>query len=179
MKNKIVIEGSVAYISITQGFTSVIDKSDVELISKHRWRALVTRRKDGPIRAVYVVTSARRDDGTWKTICLHRLLMNPPDDMDVDHASGDGLDNRRCNLRICSHTNNIRNQRLRSNNTSGYKGVNLCKDRAGNNWHAQIWHDNKKINLGYYSTPELAAHAYNVAVVELFGAFARPNQLAR
>jgi len=89
----------------------------------------------------------------------------------VDHINGFGLDNRRSNLRASDYATNATNQRIRKNNTSGYKGV----ARNGRGWRALIQKDGHKTHLGTFATPELAALAYDQAAIELFGEFARPN----
>lgn len=91
----------------------------------------------------------------------------------IDHINGDPHDNRLANLRVCSQQQNSFNARLRSDNTSGIKGVYYRKDRG--RWAAQIHHNGKKKSLGCYPTAELAAAAYDKAAKETFGEFASPN----
>lgn len=104
---------------------------------------------------------------------LHVLIMQPPAGMDVDHRNGNGLDNRRANLRVTTHALNCANSRKRTTNTSGFKGVSF--DRRRGNWRAYIVKDYKQRGLGRFSTPEAAAAAYDAAAVALFGEFARTN----
>jgi len=89
----------------------------------------------------------------------------------VDHRNGDGLDNRRQNLRPANDSKNQMNARMRSDNPSGFKGV--CADR--HRWMARIQLDGRRTYLGYFATPQEAARAYDAAAVELFGEYARPN----
>jgi hypothetical protein len=86
----------------------------------------------------------------------------------VDHINGDPLDNRKVNLRICTHAENMHNQRLPKNNTSGLKGASW----DGKHWVAQIGFGGKVRKLGKFSTPEEAHAAYCKAAVELHGEFA-------
>lgn len=102
---------------------------------------------------------------------MHSFIM---DGVGVDHINGDGLDNRRSNLRFANQSQNMANQRLRSDNTSGYKGVTGPRGKAGV-WMAQIYHRGRNKNLGYYATAEAAARVYDAAARETFGEFARPN----
>lgn len=102
---------------------------------------------------------------------LHRVIMGNPDGV-VDHINGNSLDCRKENLRVCSQADNARNRGIGSNNKSGYKGVFLAQ---GKYWAASIVKDRKKIHIGYYKTPELAALAYNKKATELYGEFANLN----
>lgn len=103
---------------------------------------------------------------------LHRVIMNAPPGVEVDHINGDTLDNRRCNLRFATSTQQKCNQRPRGG-TSKYKGVGWHKrDRK---WRAQITYHGKQISLGYFDGELGAAFAYDVAARILFGEFARLN----
>ena len=104
---------------------------------------------------------------------MHRVILKTPKGMDTDHRNGDGLDNRRCNLRICTKSQNSINRKMQSNNTSGYRGVYWHK--RDKKWLAHIKIDGKKINFGYCSTKEQAAEAYNEAAKKHYGEFARLN----
>ena len=106
-----------------------------------------------------------------KVISLHRFLLNAPETMTVDHISGDTLDNRKVNLRICTKQNNSCNRKLYINNTSGYKGVCYRKDIG--KWRASIDFNNKRIRLGYFNTPEEAHTAYCEASKKYHGEFGR------
>lgn len=94
-------------------------------------------------------------------------------ELQVDHANGNGLDNRRSNLRLCKKLENSRNTKIRTDNTSGYKGVTFKK--ANNKFRAFIYTNYKQIHLGYFSTAKEAALAYNQKALELFGEFAKLN----
>ena len=99
-----------------------------------------------------------------KTIYMHKLIMGTPDDMDTDHlyqVSNGICDNRKSNLKIKTHQENMFNCILSKNNTSGYMGVDYRKDRGL--WRARIKVDDKEIYLGQYNTPEEAAIAYQKA----------------
>ena len=99
--------------------------------------------------------------------------MVTPKGMATDHINGDGLDNRKQNLRICTHAENLRNRRLGKNNTSGYKGVSWHK--LHKLWYAHISHNKKLMSLGYFKDKEEAAKAYDRKAIELFGEFAKLN----
>jgi hypothetical protein len=99
--------------------------------------------------------------------------MNTPEGMDTDHKNRDTLDNRKSNLRICSHQLNHGNRTKQSNNSSGYKGVLWHKQRS--KWWARIQIKGKQISLGCYRDKDDAARAYDYAALKYFGEFARFN----
>jgi hypothetical protein len=93
----------------------------------------------------------------------------------IDHINGNKIDNRLSNLRECSNAENIRNQRIHSNNSSGYKGVYWHK--ACQKWVAQIGVDRKIHSLGVFDTAENAAIAYDAAAKSHHGEFAKLNHV--
>ena len=103
---------------------------------------------------------------------LHRLVMNCLDDnFDVDHIHGDAtrFDNRKSNLRICTHQENIRNCKVSKNNTSGVAGISW--DKKSQKWFAYIWIDYKRISLGYHNNFEDAVKVRKEAEEKYFGEF--------
>lgn len=111
-----------------------------------------------------------------KTTYLHRLILNAPYGLEVDHINGDGMDNRRHNLRLVNRWQNEANKDKPSHNTSGYKGVSRYLKNKIRPWTAYIEYD-KKIHLGYFATKEEAAHVYNQFAEQLFGQYARLNKI--
>jgi len=89
---------------------------------------------------------------------------------DVDHINGDRTDNRICNLRLSTRSENLRNKKKFPRNTSGYVGVSFFKER--NNWNAKIGVNGKYINLGYFKTKEDAAKARAKAELKYWGEYA-------
>jgi hypothetical protein len=165
------IDGNVAYIPLTQGYEAIIDASDVEGVADALWFASVSRKKDGSIRTVY----AARHFGprsNVKTIPLHREIMNAPDGLEVDHIDGDGLNNRRSNLRLATRAENVRNMRLPSHNTSGHKGVRWKASER--RWQAFIKVDGKVKWLGSHRCKTSAVLAYAKASREFHKEFGRP-----
>jgi len=103
----------------------------------------------------------------------HRLVMGEPKGMQIDHINGNGLDNRKCNLRICTRAENRRNTKLLRTNKSGYIGVHFNKRQK--RWIAQIQLNRKTKHLGSFtSAREAAIHRDSVARV-MFGEYARLN----
>lgn len=148
-------------IKLTQGKYALVDDDDFEWLSKYKW-CYCNR---------YAIRQPSRKLGKRKLIQMHKEIMNTPDNLNTDHINGNGLDNRKCNLRICTHQQNLFNQKRRSNNVSGYKGIR--PDKYG--WEAVIGYNYKTITLGIYATPEEAAQAYDKKAIKLFGNFAKLN----
>lgn len=97
---------------------------------------------------------------------LHRFIMNAPKGKYVDHINHNTLDNRKCNLRVCSNSDNVRNGKPRVNNTTGYNGVHYRKDR--NRYVATIKVNYKSINLGSFIKLEDAVKARKDAEEKYF-----------
>jgi len=105
--------------------------------------------------------------GRRRKVYLHRLIVQPPPRLLVDHRNGDTLDNRRGNLRVATRAQNGANWCP----ASGYRGVT----RRGARWRARVKAGNRVESLGTFDTPEEAARAYDARAVELFGEFAWTN----
>lgn len=107
---------------------------------------------------------------------MHRLLL--PGYVEVDHVDGEGLNNRRFNLRGATRRQNSYNARLRSGGSSRFKGVSLdamASERGAAPWRAYIRVDGRQIVLGRFQTEAAAARAYDTAALEVFGEFAATN----
>ncbi len=148
-------------------FEVLLDDEDTILFDTINWYVY----KCGLRQALYRVGT--RDKNTKKTIYLHRKIMNAPIGMEVDHINGNALDNRKCNLRVCTSSENSFNMRGTASGTSKYKGVSY--DSKNRKWIAQIVCKDKKVWGGRFITEEEAAIAYNKLAKELFGQFARLN----
>lgn len=153
---------------MSQGFRAAVDDADYDRVSQYKWSAIQ--------RGRYAVRSETVAVGKRRIIYLHRFIMDAPEGLTVDHINGNGLDNRRCNLRICSQGDNVRNRRHASGGTSKYQGV--CWNKARRKWQANITVDNRLCYLGLFDDEQDAARAYNAAAVEHFGEFARLNDVA-
>lgn len=139
---------------------------------KQKYGHLWSIRRSGQGKEQFYVASTDRVDGKIVNRKLHRMVMNAPYGVQVDHINGDTLDNRRCNLRLCSHAENQHNKNSQAG-TSKYKGVYLYK--RDKKWRAMIAKNKKNIHLGYFNDEIQAAHAYDEAARQLFGEFARLN----
>ena len=147
-------------IPLTQGKYAIVDNADFSLLNQFKWCLLHTY-------------AARTKYKPKKTVLLHRVILNNPVGMEIDHINGDGLDNRRKNLRIVSHQQNLFNRRSNKNSSSVYRGVSWSK--SNNKWHAFIQKNGVLFHLGHYSSEREAAMVYNKKAKELFGEFARLN----
>ena len=110
--------------------------------------------------------------GKWVSVFMHRRVMGIEhgDPRRVDHIDGNGLDNRRKNLRPCSHAENMRNCKKSATNKSGFKGV--CWRAKAKKWAAHIHFNGKQKFLGLFETPNEAHEAYKEAAISLHGQFA-------
>ena len=154
---------SVSVIQLSQGAVALVDSEDLRILDLHRWCLSFTLQRKRYAR--------RCEKG--RTIYMHREIMNPPPHMEIDHINGDGLDNRKQNLRICTRSQNQRNSKKRIVKSSNFKGV--CFDKTGNKWRARIYYEKKNNQIGQFDTDFEAAEAYDKKAIELFGEFARLN----
>lgn len=104
---------------------------------------------------------------------MHRLIIGAREGEYVDHINGNGLDNRRSNLRIATAMTNQQNRKLQKNNKSGYKGVSW--DNTNRAWICQIRVNKRSKFLGYFKDAQEAGKAYDVAAEKYFGKFAKLN----
>lgn len=152
-------------IKLTQGKYTIVDNEDFKFLNQWKWTLSSTSHVVRQIMKNYKGTR----------ILMHRVLLNPPINMVVDHINGNGLDNRRINLRICTRTQNLQNQKRNSKNKTGYKGVFVSVDkRIGKKYiNAKIQVNKKQIWLGYFPSFLTAYEAYCKAAKKYHGKFAR------
>jgi HNH endonuclease/AP2 domain len=150
-------------------FQSQIDLEDAHRVAEHQWRVNKRKNRD----AVYFQTHIPKSEGKQTVLQLHRCVMSASEGVFVDHRNpADTLDNRKSNLRLATHAENMRNMRSHVGGSSRFKGVTWSK-WAGK-WQAQI---NSK-TIGRFDSELEAAVAYNEVALELFGDFAHLNQVA-
>jgi hypothetical protein len=153
-------------ISIIPGLSALVDDEDFEYLNQWKWYASQSRN---------TVYATRKQCDFPTTISMHRVILNAPDGVQVDHINGYGLDNRKENLRLCTNAENACNGRLRKNNTSGFRGVTWRnRDKK---WRAQITVDGKCISLGLFKDAREAAIAYDQAALKYHGTFSTLNNI--
>ena len=153
-------------IQLTQGKVAIVDAEDFRWLSKFKWHAHKRGRTWYARRAV-----------SGKTEFMHRVILaHHGYDLttgEVDHINGDGLDNRKLNLQVISHAENIRKSRTQVNNKSGFRGVSWHKRDSV--WCAFIEVDNIRQYIGSFKSKIAAALAYDDAARKYFGSFAALN----
>ena len=149
-----------AAVELNRGLEAHIDIADVPELAGYAWRALI-HNETGRAYAY------RLEKG--KCILMHRHLLSPTPSELVDHVDGNGLNNKRCNIRICTYQQNAANRVVDRINRLGLKGVQKSDGR----YLARIQHKGRQYRLGGYDTPEEAAAAFRGAAIILNGEFAR------
>ena len=145
-------------IPLTQGRFAIVDAEDYEWLSKWKWS--------------YGYGGYAGRGIQYGVIYMHRLILGTPAGSHTDHINGNGLDNRKSNLRICTHHENMRN-RSKQKGSSKYKGVYW--ERKREKWIAQIKINNKNIHLGSFKKEYDASVAYDLAAIKYHGIFAKVN----
>ena len=149
-------------IALTQGKVALVDDEDFDELNKNKWFAQKN------YNTFYAARHEKKRiiDGRRNLIFMHRVIVNTPIGMQTDHINGNGLDNCKENLRICTKEENARNKAIHRRNTSGYKGVTWNK--FNKKWMAQIRIGRKNIYLGYFIDKEKAHQAYCESARNLF-----------
>lgn len=152
-------------IELTRGMVALVDDEDFETLNQFEWQALFS--KHG--KCYYAVRSEwLAGQNRAKTIYMHRQILNAKPGQRVDHKSRASLDNRRENLRFCTHAQNMANSKLGHRNKSGFKGV----FRNHGKWQAAI----ATKYIGLFNSPAEAANAYDLAAIAKYGQFACTNK---
>lgn len=146
-------------ILLSQNRVAVVDDEDFGFLNRFQWHA--HRGNNGRWYA------ARRESIGRKLILMHRLILLTSSEC-VDHRNGDGLDNRKENLRVCSHSQNLANSRARAGN---FKGVYGPFGKKRPRWRA---HCGTKY-LGTFGSAEEAAKAFDASAKKQYGEFAFLN----
>lgn len=159
--SRISVCGDIVEIKLTKGMKTFVDICDYDLVKNSTWGL-------AECKGHYYATTRNGN----KRVLMHRVLMNPGKGFVVDHIDGNGLNNRRENLRICLHKENIRNSIKEK-----IKGASFCKRR--NKWRSYIKINGKYKHLGYFDSETLAAMAYNKSAKLLFKDFASLNNTTK
>jgi hypothetical protein len=149
-------------INLTKGFVTQVDDEDYEFLNQWKWCVCEGKRVN------YAVRNICRNDKKLN-LGMHRVIMNTPIDMQVDHIDHNGLNNQKSNMRNCKASQNQYNKRPFSR--SGYKGVYYINNYIV----SQILINKKVTHLGSYKTEEEAAKSYDKKAKELHGEFALLN----
>lgn len=156
------METNVVKIPLSKGQFALIDYEDFELVSKYKWYAKKSK------NTYYAVCSVD------KYLKMHRLILGLSDtSVFADHINGNGIDNRRSNLRSATPTQNSMNRSSAKNSSSKYKGVYWDEDRR--KWASCMKSNGKTIYIGRFDNESEAALAYNKKATEVQGEFARLN----
>jgi hypothetical protein len=143
------------------------DDEDHELVSKHKWCLMKdhTRKRE----AFYVGRTVKQPDGKRKSILLHREIMNTPKGLTTHHLNGNGLDNRRANLSVCTDMENQQRKRSHIDSTSKFVGVTKLDKRYKKVWLADCMRNRKRLYSERFYTEEEAAYHRDLFMVKQFG----------
>lgn len=158
---------AIVEIAMTQGKVVVIDEEDLDIVRHISW--CPKKDREGWYARGVIPETKRR-------VYMHRLILGITDpNTEVDHRDGNGLNNQRANLRQATRTQNARNKGKHKVKQSRFKGCYQRNDRRNRLWRSTICVNGKSKQLGYFTTEEEAARAYNEAAKQYFGEFARLN----
>jgi hypothetical protein len=145
----------------------LVDAADERILSEYKWWP---QWNEGP--QTYYATAHARLPGSRAKVSLHRLLLNARPGQQIDHRNGNGLDNRRSNLRPATPPQNAFNTRSRRGSSSIFRGVNWHTARS--KWQVGIRINNRRRHLGYFANEAEAGLEYDVAARLSHGEFYRP-----
>jgi len=159
-------------IPLTQGYVALVDDEDYEELSKFKWFVRTKGRTQYAERESLV---SERIGNKKFVIRMHRVILKLNDkDVLVDHKNGNGLDNRRCNLRICNHFQNSWNRRKPINGTHRFIGVYFNKQKK--KYAAFIRKDGRSFFIGYFDIEQDAVMARDEMAIRLRGEYAKLNR---
>jgi hypothetical protein len=143
-----------------------VDDEDYQRIKDIAWYIDKSKRQ-------FYLKAKIRVNGKLKGISMHRYIMNFPK-KGIDHKDGNGLNNKKNNLRICTNKQNSRNSQMPTRNTTGFKGVRFAKKEQ--KYHARVVVNGNMISGGLYTNILRAAKKYNEMALQYFGEFAKLNE---
>lgn len=160
------VDTSMKAIALTQGYEAMVDDDDYPSLVEYNWSARV---RSHTVYAQRAALLAEPGD----IVLMHRQLLGAPSGILVDHADGNGINNCRYNIRVCSDSQNLQNRRRLRTSSAPYKGIYY----EGPSWVARITLESRTTTLGRFRSAVEAAIAYNSAAKRVFGAFARLNDI--
>jgi hypothetical protein len=153
---------AIRYIRLTRNLHAIVDAADYEWLKRYKWHAFGSPKK----RTFYAARNVAH-----QVVFMHRAIMNPPQGKVVDHYNGNGLDNRRCNLRICRAAENSRNMAKRAGTRSRFIGVYPHRDK----WYVNVTCNGEDHYGGLFDDEVEAAKARDALALRLHGPYARLN----
>ena len=156
-------------IKLTRGQFALVDTEDYNKLNQYNWYAQYDEKLNSFYAARHITVSKNKRE----QIRMHCVIMNTHKKLEVDHINHNTLDNRKSNLRVCTHQQNCMNQLKCKNSSSKHKGVNW--DAYHKKWHVRIQNNGKSCHLGFFTSEIKAACVYNIAAKILFGKYARLN----
>lgn len=153
-------------IKLTQEKIAFVDDEYYEILNKFKWCAYWDRWN------WYALRNSSFINGKRKKIWMHREIMAAPKGIQVDHRNGDGLDNRKENLRLCNNQQNQRNK-INANKNNKLKIKGVCWDNSKKKFQAYIGVNGKAIHLGFFNVLGDADSAYRIAEEKYFDDFVR------
>lgn len=158
-------------IELSQGKVALVDDEDFDILNRYKWYAYQEKSGHWYVKRTPSINGKRVPEQK-----MHRVILGlqPGDKIQTDHINHNGLDNRRENLRKCTHAENQYNQRIRQH-SSRYKGVSWDERRG--KWIAQIRINGGNEYLGCFNDEDNAAKAYNLVAIGYFGGFANLNEI--
>ena len=152
-------------IKLPNNKLTLVDDSDYEFLNQWRWHDY-----DGYVaRTLYL--GGGRKNARYKMVKMHRVIMANPEGYQIDHINGDKYDNRRCNLRLATNSQNQMNKKVPKNCSSGVTGVRWKKQ--ADKWSALLIENGKRHHLGYFDTKEDAVSVRKQAEKHYFGEYAK------
>jgi hypothetical protein len=156
-------------IPLTQNKFARVSIQDAERVMAYSWSVMRVGLKEYGVRSQHVIGSRQP-----LAVLLHRFIMQPDPDQEVDHVDNDGLKCTRDNLRVCTHAQNNQNKGLRADSKSGFKGVGWNSQKK--KWQARISANKSHHHIGFFDNKKDAARAYDREALRLHGEYARTNE---
>jgi len=161
-------------IKLSKGYFAKVDDESYDYLNQWKWHYQPMISQGRAIggyaqRWTYIRHPVDREYIKKVAVHMHRLVLNAPDDLIVDHINGDGVDNQKANLRLATTLQNCRNTKKAHNKSSIHKGVSWNKQHQ--RWRARL----EQKDLGFFKNEHLAALFYDFWATFRYGEFAKTN----